>query len=160
MSDLEGKPLSGAERLAWLRLALSQNIGPITFRQLVVMYGSAVKALEAIPELAQRGGSTRRIKLFSKERAEEIFSEIDGMNAFAVFLGDEIYPKPLTAIEDAPPFLVGRGSRLAPETPVPTVSAFHGTLLLPLGPMDILLLRAWHAALIPMPTWEALRPEP
>ncbi len=90
---------------------MSQNVGPITFRQLLVWYGNGEKALEALPELAKRGGSTRRIKVFEKSRAEDIFSDIDKTDAFITFLGDETYPVPLAATEDAPPFLVGKGNK-------------------------------------------------
>lgn len=50
--------LSDAQRLDWLRLIRSENIGPRTFRALVNRYGGAGPALEALPELAKRGGRT------------------------------------------------------------------------------------------------------
>ena len=62
----ERKSLTGGERLDWLRLIRSENVGPITFHRLLERYGSAARALDALPELAARGGA-RRIRIASKE---------------------------------------------------------------------------------------------
>ncbi len=50
------RPLSEAERLVWLRLIRSDNVGPIIFGQLLQRFGSAGEALAALPDLARRGG--------------------------------------------------------------------------------------------------------
>jgi DNA processing protein len=50
-----------------VRLIRSPSIGPITFRQLLARFGSAAAALEAIPDLAARGGG-RRPPLFPRTR--------------------------------------------------------------------------------------------
>ena len=47
-----GTRLSDAERLAWLRLIRSENVGPVTFRELIRRFGNAGDALAAVPELA------------------------------------------------------------------------------------------------------------
>ena len=39
-----GGPLSAAERLASLRLIRCENVGPVTFRELVAHFGSAERA--------------------------------------------------------------------------------------------------------------------
>jgi DNA processing protein len=44
--------LSDAERLAWHRLAQSENVGPATFQQLLNRFGTAEAALAAVPELS------------------------------------------------------------------------------------------------------------
>ena len=51
--------MSDEERLDWLRLIRSDNVGPRTFHDLVSHYGSVRTALTALPELARRGGSAR-----------------------------------------------------------------------------------------------------
>ena len=48
--------LSDAERLDWLRLIRSENVGPVTFLQLLQRFQSAAAALAALPELARKGG--------------------------------------------------------------------------------------------------------
>jgi DNA processing protein len=49
--------LSEVQRLDWLRLIRTENIGPRTFRDLVNDYGGTRAALEALPALARRGGA-------------------------------------------------------------------------------------------------------
>ena len=44
-----------AEKLAWIRLAMSENVGPASFRELLKRYGTAIAALEALPEISRRG---------------------------------------------------------------------------------------------------------
>jgi len=50
------RPLTLTEKTDWLRLCRTENVGPITFRQLMRRYGSARAALDALPQIAQRGG--------------------------------------------------------------------------------------------------------
>ncbi|MGA7974802.1 MAG: DNA-protecting protein DprA, partial [Pseudolabrys sp.] len=50
----EGVKLSEGQRLDWLRLIRSDNIGPRTFRDLINHYGGARAALQALPALARR----------------------------------------------------------------------------------------------------------
>ena len=56
----EGVQLTDEQRLDWLRLIRSQNVGPRTFRALVNHFGGARAALEALPTLARRGGADAR----------------------------------------------------------------------------------------------------
>ena len=49
-------PRTDAERLAWLRLSRSRNVGARAFQSLIGRYGGAGAALNALPELAARGG--------------------------------------------------------------------------------------------------------
>ena len=55
-----GGTLSRDERRDWLRLIRSENVGPVSFFQLLERYGSATAALAALPELARRGGAVAR----------------------------------------------------------------------------------------------------
>ncbi|MEP4114342.1 MAG: DNA-protecting protein DprA, partial [Nitratireductor sp.] len=41
--------LSDRQRLSWLRLIRTDNVGPATFRDLINRFGSAERALEALP---------------------------------------------------------------------------------------------------------------
>jgi hypothetical protein len=59
--------LTDEQRLDWLRLIRSENVGPRTFRALVNQFGGASAALEALPDLARRGG---RLLLKVATRAE------------------------------------------------------------------------------------------
>ena len=48
--------LSDVQRRDWLRLARTENVGPVTFDQLITRFGEASLALAALPDLARRGG--------------------------------------------------------------------------------------------------------
>ncbi len=48
-------PPTDEERLAWLRLARTPNVGPVAFDHLTNRFGSARAALDALPRLVQRG---------------------------------------------------------------------------------------------------------
>jgi hypothetical protein len=55
----KGIALTDRQRVAWLRLIRSDNVGPATFRDLINHFGSAEAALAALPGLSARGGATR-----------------------------------------------------------------------------------------------------
>jgi len=45
------RELSFSERRDWLRLIRTQNVGPVSFRDLINRYGDAGTALEELPYL-------------------------------------------------------------------------------------------------------------
>ena len=49
--------LSDEQRLNWLRLIRSENVGPVIFRELVNHFGGSGAALEALPQLSRSGGA-------------------------------------------------------------------------------------------------------
>lgn len=99
--------LSPEQRLAWLRLIRSENVGPQTFRSLVNHFGGAAAAIEALPELARRGG--RRIRVCARSEAEDEFAEAERRGVRFVALGETGYPPALAAVEGAPPLLAVAG---------------------------------------------------
>ena len=95
--------LPEAERIARLRLARSERVGPVAFRQLIARCGSAVAALDALPDLARRAGSS----LVAADHAR-IDRELDAGQAAGarlMVLGDAGYPRMLSAIDPPPPVL-------------------------------------------------------
>ena len=63
--------LNAIEKLDWLRLARSDNVGPITFYKLLERFGGAGAALDALPELARHGGRANRLRVCAKADAEK-----------------------------------------------------------------------------------------
>jgi DNA processing protein len=100
----ERKSLTGGERLDWLRLIRSENVGPITFHRLLERYGSAARALDALPELAARGGA-RRIRIASKEDTGREMEQVAASGVQLIALTEEHYPPLLGQTEDAPPLI-------------------------------------------------------
>jgi DNA processing protein len=103
------RSLSPTERLDWLRLIRSENVGPITFYQLLARFGSAGAALDALPEIARRGGRQRPLTIATKASAERELEAQAKAGAKFVAWGEPSYPPALAAIEDAPPLLSMRG---------------------------------------------------
>ncbi|MGZ8331371.1 MAG: DNA-processing protein DprA [Rhodoplanes sp.] len=104
--------LNDEQRLDWLRLIRSENVGPRTFRALLNHYGGARAALDAIPDLARRGGAMRPIRVASADEAERELLAARRLGINLVALGEPEYPRGLQATDDAPPLLAVRG-RLA-----------------------------------------------
>lgn len=71
--------LTFAQRVAWLRLIRSSNVGPTTFRQLINKFGSAEAALEILPELTRRGGSKASPKIATAQSAEYELEQLNKM---------------------------------------------------------------------------------
>jgi DNA processing protein len=106
--------LTQDERLACLRLIRSENVGPVTFRELINHFGGATNALAALPELSRRGGFGRSIRLCPKEDAERELEKAAGAGAVPVFTIEPDYPALLARIEAPPPmvYIKGRGDLL------------------------------------------------
>ena len=97
--------LAGAERLARLRLARTEAVGPVTFRELLARYGSAALALEALPDLARRGGRAAPLRIATAADAERELAAGEGLGARLLALGDAGYPPLLAALDPPPPVL-------------------------------------------------------
>lgn len=94
--------------IARIRLIRSPSIGPVTYRQLIAHFGSAEAALEAIPDLARRGGGPPP-KLFSEADAEIERKKVEKLGARYLVLGQGLYPSLLAELDDAPPLLIAKG---------------------------------------------------
>lgn len=97
--------LPEAERLDRLRLIRTENVGPVSFRHLLARYRSATAALEALPELARRGGRRRALRVPDRAEVEREIAAIGRAGAALLVTGDPEYPPQLAAIDDAPPCL-------------------------------------------------------
>lgn len=97
--------LSEAERLDWVRLIRSENVGPVTFFRLLERFGTAAEALKAVPELARRGGRTRPIKLCPRAAAEQELMTAHRLGARLVCAIEPDYPPRLVEVEGGPPCL-------------------------------------------------------
>lgn len=103
------KPLAAKEKLAWLRLIRTENVGPITFYKLLERFGSAENALKALPDLAKRGGRMEGLKAFSLDLAEEEISQVEKYGARLIARDEPDYPPLLAQVEDAPPLITVLG---------------------------------------------------
>jgi DNA processing protein len=100
--------LTDEQRLDWLRLIRSENVGPRTFRALVNQYGGAAAALDALPDLARRGGRLL-LKVCSRAEAEKELTAAARLGVRFIAMGEPDYPKTLQAVDTAPPLIGLRG---------------------------------------------------
>ncbi len=116
--------LTDAERIDWLRLIRSDNVGPRTFRSLTRHFGSARTALERLPDLARRGGAARAGRICSEDDARAELAASRRLGVSLVAPGEAGYPPRLATLEDAPPLLGVRG---APDVLMRPVIAIVGS---------------------------------
>ena len=114
----ENVQLTDEQRLDWLRLIRSQNVGPRTFRALVNHFGGARAALEALPSLARRGGASTTTQIYSQADAEREIAAAKKLGVAFVALGEGAYPSRLQMIDDAPPLVAIRGHMQALALPM------------------------------------------
>ena len=118
------RTLNPAERLDWLRLLRSENVGPITFYQLLQRFGSAAVALEALPSFARRGGRSAGIAICSRVEAERELAALAKAGGRLVAWGEPDYPPALAVVDDAPPLISVVGdARLLQRRAVAVVGA-------------------------------------
>lgn len=106
---LPARELPVAEKLAWLRLLRSAHIGPVTFYNLLHKYGSASRAIEILPEVAQRTARGRTFSIAPLSAAEREYEAIEQAGAVLLAACEAAYPLALAVLEDAPPLLTVAG---------------------------------------------------
>jgi DNA processing protein len=96
---------SDEDRMAWLRLCRTSGIGPITFYNFIDHFGSALAALEALPELAKKGNRKKPYIIPSIAQIEKEIRALEKRGGRFITAGDPEYPLSLSAIDDAPPVI-------------------------------------------------------
>lgn len=112
-----GIEMSDAQRAHWLRLARADGVGPVTFRDLINHFGTAERALEALPDLARRSGRRRPIRV---PAAGDIAREVEALRRFGgrlVCSGEPDYPSAMMAYDAAPMVLSVYGDAAALSRP-------------------------------------------
>jgi DNA processing protein len=117
-SDDKPIHLSDQQRIDWLCLIRSDNVGPRIFRALLQRFGDARTALAALPELARRGGAARMARIYPRADAERELAASARLGISYVALGEPDYPARLLAIDDPPPLLAVRGNHSVFAAPI------------------------------------------
>lgn len=108
-APLPAAKLGWSEKLACLRLIRSENVGPVTFRELINRYGGAQKALDAIADLSLKGGRTKPVRICSADLAEQELAAAEAIGAAAIFTIEPGYPALLAHLDVPPPLLYVKG---------------------------------------------------
>lgn len=91
--------------LAALQLYRSERIGPVTYRSLIQRFGSAKAALEAVPELARRGGGKRPPRLAKRSDCERELSHLAKLGGHLLVEGQPGFPRQVSHCDGSPPLL-------------------------------------------------------
>jgi DNA processing protein len=99
--------LSEPERRDWLRLARTDNVGPVAFAGLLARFGSPGRALDALPDLARHGG--RRLTPPTVDQAAAELDSGAALGAQLLAACEPDFPRRLAAVDPPPPLLWVRG---------------------------------------------------
>lgn len=97
-----------ADRVDRLQLIRSANIGPVSYVRLLKRFGSASRALAALPDLASSGGA-RAPRITDRQTVIREMELVEQLGAQYLFRNDPGYPDLLSELGDAPPVLICRG---------------------------------------------------
>jgi DNA processing protein len=100
--------LSEKERRDWLRLAHTQNVGPVIFSALVARFGSASAALEEVPRLVRRGGG-ETLRVPSDDDAKRELAAVAKLGGRLLCSCEPEFPAGLAALGPPPPVLTALG---------------------------------------------------
>lgn len=103
------RDLSQAQRRDWLRLARTENVGPVTFEELIARFGEPALALAALPDLARRGGRASGLKIPTQGEAEREIEAGTALGARLIANCEPPFPQALAALDPPPPLLWARG---------------------------------------------------
>ncbi|WP_455481381.1 DNA-processing protein DprA [Bartonella sp. B12(2025)] len=106
----KGILLTDRQRLNWLRLLRSENIGAVSFRNLIDHYKTAENALAALPDLSRKGSLSAPIRIATLEDAEKEIQEAERLGVRFVGIGEPDYPAFLKVTEASPPLISIKGN--------------------------------------------------
>lgn len=93
--------LSFSERRDWLRLIRTQNVGPVSFRDLINRYGDAGSAIEALPALIRK----KPLSIPTLEQVEREMDYSERMGVRLICAVEPDYPRYLRALDPPPPVI-------------------------------------------------------
>ena len=102
--------LGQEEKIAWIQLLRTENIGPVHFYKLIQKFGSAQKALEHLPEIVKKIKAKKSFRICSKQEAEKEYEKTKKAGVQLIAFCEEKYPFLLKKISDPPPLLYVKGS--------------------------------------------------
>jgi DNA processing protein len=90
------RPLAHSERVAWLRLARTEGLGPLTFQRLIARYGTAEAALDGALRMSRRA-------IAPADSAEEELDGCDRIGARLIAACEPAFPALLAELDPCPP---------------------------------------------------------
>ena len=97
--------LAKEDPLDVLRLLRTLNVGPVTFFQLIMRFGTAAEAIAALPDLSLRGGRKNPLTACPRDIVEKEMKDTAHFGARFILYGTPEYPKLLHTLNDPPPII-------------------------------------------------------
>lgn len=101
--------LANYDPISCLQLLRSDNVGAITFYQLLANYGSPEAAISALPRFYASKSQKRDLKPCSRQQAEQEYEKATSFGATLLRYGETDYPSLLEHTYDPPPLLTALG---------------------------------------------------
>ena len=99
------RALGDSERRAWLRLARTPNVGPVTFKALLERFGSAQGALENVPRMMRRGGGGEAVRVPAEADAKAELDALARAGGRMIACCEPEFPPGLAALDAPPPVI-------------------------------------------------------
>ncbi len=113
--------LSDEQKLNWLALIRSHNVGPATFWRMINYFGGAEQALDHLPEFQHRAKKHRsQSPPITRQMVERELKAARKLGATLVARGEHGYPPALAHLDAPPPLLYIKGN--ADLTTLPAVA--------------------------------------
>jgi DNA processing protein len=103
------REITDQERLKWLRLSRTENIGPKTFHMLMDVCGTVEKAIESVPRMSVKGGRKKPITILPEKDAIKELELTHAFGAKIIAACEPSYPKILRKVADHPPVITVYG---------------------------------------------------
>ncbi|OYX31030.1 MAG: DNA protecting protein DprA [Caulobacterales bacterium 32-69-10] len=100
---------SPAERRDRLRLARTEAVGSVTYRELMARWRTATRVLEVLPDLARRARRPGPLRIPTIDDAEREIAAGEALGAELIVLGEAGFPPLLAALDPPPPLIWTRG---------------------------------------------------
>ncbi|HIJ61862.1 MAG TPA: DNA-protecting protein DprA [Rhodospirillaceae bacterium] len=115
--------LPDGERCDWLRLYRCGSIGPASFFRLIARFGSASRAIEALPDLLRRP-----LQIPSRAAAERELDDLARLGGRLITAGDAAFPEALRASGQTPLIMVLGNAVILDSDAVAIVGARNASL--------------------------------
>ena len=103
--------LTFEEKKDWIRLSRTENVGPVTFKTLLSVYGTPKEALKNLPDFAKRGGRKKPLVIPDESLIYEEMEKVASMDGSMLCFCESDYPILLRQIPDCPMVLTVLGDK-------------------------------------------------
>ena len=109
LENIKIRDLSLSERLDWIRLSRTPNIGRATLLRMISIFGNAQDAIANVAQYSIRGGRAKPIIVNSIQSAQKELEDCQKIKAKIICFCENSFPKMLRHIPDPPALLTIRG---------------------------------------------------